>query len=171
MWIIRWAKSLSKSNEFEIPIRNFGKVDGWLYRGALPDRRGYESLRDKLGIQRVVSLIEHQTELDRDLALGSGVKEWVHIPFSDRHAPDPLKVKEWLQVIATAKTGGLIYTHCRGGRHRTGFLVAVYRVLEYGWSKQQAYEEMKRYGWYGALGHRPILEWFLNDFDPESFRR
>jgi hypothetical protein len=26
-----------------------------------------------------------------------------------------------------------------------------------------------RFGWYSALGHQPLLDWFFNDFDPKDF--
>jgi protein tyrosine/serine phosphatase len=38
-----------------------------------------------------------------------------------------------------------IYVHCKGGRHRTGEMTAVYRMNSQGWTADQAYEEMKKY--------------------------
>jgi hypothetical protein len=56
-----------------------------------------------------------------------------------------------------------------GGRHRTGVLIAALRVADQGWTKEQAFREMVRYGWYDARGHRPLREWFFQDFDPAAF--
>jgi hypothetical protein len=171
VWLIQWTKSLTKSNEFDIPIRNFGKVIDTLYRGALPDSEGYRALKEKLGILRVCSLIEHESKEDRKCALDAGIKEWRYIPFSDKDTPQANRVKEWLDYIRTSEKKGSIFTHCRGGRHRTGFLVGVYRVTDFGWTKQQAFEEMKAYGWYKAFGHAPIKDWFFEEFDPKDFTR
>jgi protein tyrosine phosphatase (PTP) superfamily phosphohydrolase (DUF442 family) len=170
VWLIRWASSLSKDNEFGIPIRNFGKVDDTIYRGALPDTNGYQSLVEKLGVLRVCSVIERESKEDRKCALDAGIKEWRYIPFSDKHTPPENRVKEWLDYIRTSKKKGSVFTHCRGGRHRTGVLVGVLKVTDYGWTKEQAFEEMKKYGWYSALGHTPLKEWFFEEFDPKTYR-
>ncbi|HKY05883.1 MAG TPA: protein-tyrosine phosphatase family protein [Blastocatellia bacterium] len=169
VWVIQWAKSRSRSNEFDVPIPNFAKVTDKLFRGALPDFDGYRALAEKLDVYRVCSMIEHESQDDRKLALSAGIKEWRYIPFSDRDAPEPKSVKEWLDYVRSAKKKGAIFTHCRGGRHRTGTLVAVFRVVDCGWTKERAFEEMLRYGWYGALGHEPLLEWFFDEFDPKDY--
>jgi protein tyrosine phosphatase (PTP) superfamily phosphohydrolase (DUF442 family) len=171
VWLIQWAKSRSEKNEFGVPIPNFARVTDTLYRGALPDADGYRSLVEKLNVARVCSIIEHERSEDMQRALGSGIEEWHHIPFSDRDAPAADKVKEWLDFIRTADTSGAIFTHCRGGRHRTGMLIGVYRVVDEGWTKEQAYAEMMRFGWYSALGHQPLLDWFFHEFDPKEFAK
>ena len=38
-----------------------------------------------------------------------------------------------------------VYVHCKGGRHRTGALTAVYRITHDGWTAEQAFEEMEKY--------------------------
>ena len=39
-----------------------------------------------------------------------------------------------------------VLVHCRAGLHRTGVMVAVYRMEYQGWRHEQAYEEMKANG-------------------------
>ena len=169
MWIVQWLKSTTWKNDFGVPIRNFGKVTEGIYRGALPDAEGYRALANKLGVRRVCSLTEGARERDRELALEAGVREWRHIPFVDREEPQADRVREWLDVIRTAESEGSIYTHCMGGRHRTGVLVAVLRVTDQGWTKEQAFGEMLHYGWYDARGHRPLRDWFFRVFDPRDY--
>jgi len=169
VWIIQWAKSSTWKNDFNIPIRNFAQVTEGIYRGALPGADAYRALVDKLGVRRILSLTEGAREKDREAALAAGVREWRHIPFADREKPHRERVGEWLDIMRTAATAGPIYTHCMGGRHRTGVLVAVLRVADHGWTKEQAYQEMLAYGWYDARGHRPLREWFFHDFDPKDF--
>jgi protein tyrosine phosphatase len=170
VWLIQWAKSRSTENVFEVPIQNFGKVSDGLYRGALPGGAGYRALVDKLAIVRVCSLIERDVERDRRLARDSGIEEWLHLPFSDLAAPPTARVRHWLEFARTGTRSSPIYTHCRGGRHRTGTLFAVFRVTDCGWTREQALKEMLRYGWYSANGHRPLLRWFLHEFDPKDYR-
>jgi len=169
VWIIQWAKSATWRNEFNIPIRNFARVTDVVWRGARPGEDGYRALVNKLGVRRILSLTEGARERDRDLALAAGVTDWRHIPFEDRVKPQTNRVHEWLDIIRTAPTEGSIYTHCMGGRHRTGVLIAVLRVADQGWTKEQAFDEMMRYGWYDARGHRPLREWFFRDFDPKDY--
>ncbi|HYN85268.1 MAG TPA: hypothetical protein VER32_08450 [Pyrinomonadaceae bacterium] len=171
MWLVQWLKSRSEDNEFGIPIKNFAKVDDTIYRGALPDVPGYRALVEKLAVVRVCSMIEHERRADKERALSSGIEEWRSLPFSDRDAPEAAKVHEWLALIRSSKTRGPVFAHCRGGRHRTGVLFGVYRVTDCGWTKEQAYNEMKLYGWYSALGHAPLLEWFFHVFDPKDYKR
>ena len=170
MWLVQWANSRSERNEFGIPVKNFGKVTDTIFRGALPDAEGYRAMVDKLACVRVCSMIEHDVERDRQLALSSGIEEWLHVPLSDRDKPSPASVRRWLDFMRTAQRGAPIFTHCRGGRHRTGTLVAVYRVTDCGWNREQALNEMMTYGWYDALGHRPLRDWFLREFDPNDYR-
>ena len=170
MWLLQWYKSNSERNEFGIPIRNFAKVTDEVYRGALPDAEGYRALVERLGVRRVCDLRLAGAENDRQRALDAGVVEWRHIPFSDRSAPDPAHVRQWLDLMRSARgEGGPIYTHCMGGRHRTGVLVGVLRVTDCGWTIDRAQKEMMRYGWYDALGHRPLRAWFLNEFNPKDY--
>jgi hypothetical protein len=169
MWLVQWLKSTSARNDFGVPVRNFGKVTDALYRGALPGPDGYRSLAARLGVRRVCCMMEQATDEDGRIALDAGIEEWRLIPFSDRDAPTPERVRAWLAHVRTSETGGAIFTHCRGGRHRTGVLIAVLRVTDCGWTREQALKEMLSYGWYGALGHRPLLEWFLKEFDPKDY--
>lgn len=168
-WILQWSKSRSLRNEFGIPIRNFARVTDTVYRGALPGREGYRALVENLGVRRVCSLIEHERRQDRELALAAGVSEWRSLPFSDTDAPDPERVREWLEHMRCAERAGPVFTHCRGGRHRTGILVGVLRVTDCGWTKERALEEMMTFGWYSARGHAPLLEWFVRAFDPRDY--
>lgn len=169
MWLVQWFKSNTKRNEFGIPIRNFAKVTDGVYRGALPGAEGYRALVEELGVRRVCDLRLAGAENDRERALDAGVAEWRHIAFNDREAPLAEHVREWLSLMRTATSESPIYTHCMGGRHRTGVLIAVLRVTDCGWTIEQARQEMERFGWYDALGHRPLLDWFLHKFNPKDY--
>ena len=166
--MIQWAKSRSKHNEFGVPIPNLAKVTDALTEARSRTRR-LQRLADKLRVRRVLSIIEHQSAEDARTALANGIAEWHHIAFSDRHVPEAESVRRWLDYVRSSETDGVVFTHCRGGRHRTGVLIGVLRVTDQGWTKEQAYAEMRRYGWYAALGHQPLLDWFMNEFDPKDY--
>jgi protein tyrosine/serine phosphatase len=58
-----------------------------------------------------------------------------------------------------------VYVHCKGGRHRTGALTAIYRITHDGWTADQAYEEMKKYDFnQGFFGGPPAQKKFVYSF-------
>jgi tyrosine-protein phosphatase SIW14 len=150
--IVRWLRSRSESNEFGVPIRNFGKVVENIYRGGLPDADGYKALRDKIGVATVLNLMDEDPERQRPEVVANGMR-FLSLPLSNEDGPRPGAVEEWLQ-IARATENFPLFVHCKGGRHRTGGLVAAYRVLVQDWTAARAYEEAKNpYGFYSAFGH------------------
>jgi len=168
-WFRQWVKSRGLGNEFGVPIRNFAKVDERLYRGALPDAAGYRALRERVGVKAILNLVPARAEEHRRLATDAGIPVWIHAPFSDRDFPETGLVRSWLDHVRDDENVPL-YTHCMGGRHRTGTLIAVYRVVDQGWTREDAFAEMLRYGWYQGMGHRALKEWFFERFQPETYR-
>jgi protein tyrosine/serine phosphatase len=47
-----------------------------------------------------------------------------------------------------------VYVHCVGGRHRTGVMTAVYRMVHDGWSADRAFKEMKQFKFGADFLHR-----------------
>lgn len=161
MWLFRYLKSIGK---------NFGYVTSSLYRGALPKKEDYRELK-ALGITLVINLIDDlQIEQACD-ATRAGLN-WVHIPMSDKHAPTKGQIEDVIKQLRFIRTNinQVGFVHCKGGRHRTSLVVAIYRVLFSGWSKEQAWDEARKYGWYGALGHEPLKTWFFKEFNPEEYK-
>jgi protein tyrosine/serine phosphatase len=56
-----------------------------------------------------------------------------------------------------------VFVHCKGGRHRTGVMTAVYRMTADGWTADKAYQEMKQYRFEGFPGH-PTLKKFVYEY-------
>ena len=169
VWLFQWLKSATERNEYDIPVRNLGKVTDTIYRGALPRAEGYRALVRVLGVRRVCSLTDRVAADEKQRAIAAGMREWEHIPFNDREAPQPARVRMWLDHMRTATAADPIYTHCMGGRHRTGVLIGALRVTDCGWTKDQALKEMMTYGYYDALGHGALRHWFLHEFDPKDY--
>jgi len=153
-------------------IKNFQCVSPGIYRGAQPDDDGMEALKD-LGIKTIVSLRVPQRlikweghkadELDMHV---------VSLPLSNYDSPSDEDVSEFLTVV-TDPARQPVFIHCRQGQLRTGALVASFRVLEQGWTVEEAYAEAKRYGFDDLYPWYLPLKWFIKDLDrfPASARR
>lgn len=153
MWLWQYIKSSGD---------NFGKINSKLYRGAKPDN--YPELARR-GITKVINLIDgDQTEEQKRVERVH--LDFVHIPMSDKEVPGTYTQKA---LVAALFSDGVKFVHCKGGRHRTGLAIAMYRVLADGWSKKEAWKEAEKYGWYGALGHEPLKRYFFEFFNPNDF--
>jgi protein tyrosine/serine phosphatase len=158
MWIFRYLKSMGK---------NFGKVSDRLYRGAKPSESDYKKFKE-IGITSVINLIDDVQAKEAWLADKQGL-EFFHYLMSDNEEPDKEVVRAFIKLIRE-NPNKVFFVHCKGGRHRTSLMVAVYRVVFHKWSKEIAWDESRDFGWYGALGHEPLKEWFFNKFKPEDYR-
>ncbi len=83
--------------------------------------------------------------------------ELIHVRLSDIWAPSAAQVKLCLQHILSAK--GRVYIHCKHGVDRTGFICAAYRVIQQGWSIEQAILEWRAMGF-----HRWFYFWWESAF-------
>lgn len=151
------AQTVDFSN---IGIKNFGQVDKNYYRGAQPDSHDYASLA-KLGVKTVIDL-----ERDGDSSEAGSVKaagmNFVRIEMSDRETPTQKEVSDFLSIVSNPANLP-VFVHCHGGRHRTGAMTAVYRMKNYGWTAERAYDEMKQYHFTTTFGHTP-LKHFVFDY-------
>jgi protein tyrosine/serine phosphatase len=71
---------------------------------------------------------------------------------ADKRYPQPDAAQRFLEIVNDQSIWP-VYVHCAGGRHRTGAMIAVYRITIDGWDMDRAYQEMKDYGFYTRLGH------------------
>lgn len=127
-----------------INIINFGKMDDRFYRGGQPAQGDYEALA-KLGVKTVIDLRNDPTEYEKPAVEALGMK-YVNIPMSGWKSPDDKDVEKFMSLMNDPSTG-VVYVHCKAGKHRTGLAGAVYRFNQYGWNYDQAYKEMKDYNY------------------------
>ena len=67
-------------------------------------------------------------------------------------------------------TTGVVYAHCKAGKHRTGLTGAIYRFEKYGWDYDKAYKEMKNYDYTSWPVHFNIKS-YVQDYAKEMKSR
>jgi protein tyrosine/serine phosphatase len=154
------AKTHSDPTFSNIKIKNFGKMDDRLYRGAQPKQEDYKDLA-ALGVKTVVDLQDSPTSYEKRAAEAVGMR-YVNIPMSDSSYPKQESIDTFLKLVNDPSTG-VMFIHCAGGRHRTGVIGAVYRFNVNHWTFDQAYSEMKDYDFYTRWGHGDLLT-FVQDY-------
>lgn len=139
----------------DVRLPNLYQVSPVLYRSAQPGIEGLEILNQQLArrygmpmeIKTVISLRNNAG--DGALVKPVGVR-YEQIRFDTWHVKDE-DVKRFLQLVRDPKNQPILL-HCKHGADRTGMMVAIYRVVEQGWSKQAAIAEMTQ----GGFGYHPI---------------
>lgn len=124
---------------------NFHQVNEWLYRGGRPNRNDMTFLMEK-DIQTVVSLRRPGAEISQEeqIVLDMG-RHFVAIPLSYWSLPTLKQVETFMEVLDDVSRRP-VYVHCYHGVDRTGFCIAMYRIMRCGWTYSQAYDEMRRMG-------------------------
>jgi protein-tyrosine phosphatase len=139
------------------------QVSPFLWRGPRP--KTLEALADR-GFKRVInfqsgsqdSLSEDRYELQCRSAYAFGV-EVVKIKCSNIFPPTVAQVAHFLDL--TDANSPETYVHCHSGVDRTGFMCAVFRMREQGWSFDAAYDEWVKLGrhWWFWWWTRELRKW------------
>lgn len=162
-WIFKYLKTAGYGKS----LPNFHQVTPTLYRGGLPNPDGYRKLK-AMGIESVINLIDGDQVREMEKAADAGL-DWLHIPMSDKARPSDIDMRQILRFLSLSEgdEGEKLFIHCKGGRHRTGLIVALYRVVFEDWSKKDAWKEAEKCGFYSELGHGALREFFF-DVDTET---
>jgi len=143
-----------------IKIRNFGQMDTNYYRGAQPKKEDYQSLKD-LGVTTIIDLQDEPTKYEKASAEALGIK-YINIPMDDAVYPSETSIAAFMKEIGDP-ANGVMYVHCKGGRHRTGVTGAVYRFTKYGWDYNKTMTEMENYNFDTSYG-RKAMKTFVEDY-------
>jgi len=143
-------------------LPNFSQVSEGLYRGAQPTAEGMQTLAE-LGIKTVVNLRSFHS--DRDELRGTGLL-YAHIECKAWH-PEEEDVVRFLKIVRDPASQP-VFVHCQHGADRTGMMVASYRVVEQGWTTEQATEELPRFGFHEVWDG---IREFLAKLDPAALER
>ena len=125
-----------------ISIENFGKLNDNYYRGSQPTARQFDELK-RLGIKTIVDLRQDSIDGASEQARKAGL-QYVNIPLTTKRPATEDQTARFLNLVNDPANWPL-FVHCKGGRHRTGEMTAIYRITHDGWSSDKAYEEMKKY--------------------------
>lgn len=147
-----------------VDVDNLYRVDTRLYRSAQPDEAGFEELYD-LGIRYILNLRQHHDDRKR---MGN-------LPFDYHHIRIDTTEMNYDQLVEGVayllQANGPVLVHCKHGSDRTGAMVAAYRIVANGWSKEQALDEFRN----GGFGyHRfwfPNLTELIDSLDEDTLRR
>jgi tyrosine-protein phosphatase SIW14 len=138
-----------------IPVENFGKVNEHYYRGSQPDAESFAGLK-RLGIKTVIDLRKDSRAEEPEQVRAFGM-QYFNIPLKASQAASPQQTEYFLKLVNDSANWP-VYVHCKGGRHRTGALTAVYRIMHDGWTADQAYDEMKKYDFNSGLFGGPSAQ-------------
>ena len=140
---LKWAQGLPGDNN----LPNLFQVTPNLFRSGQPTRKGFGAARKNLGIQTVINLRNDRDDGKDAQGLGLNL---VYVPMSAWNAADednPLLARAIHEVqIATSR--GKTLVHCQYGADRTGAVMAVWRIIGQGWSKDAAIAEMRGGGYH-----------------------
>lgn len=126
----RWAVPLQEEG-----LPNFFQVTPDLYRSAQPDEAGMRNA-EKRGIRTVVSL----RTSNKDKSLIEGTKLLLkRVPITTWNVGDD-DIATALRAINDSPKPVLV--HCLHGADRTGLIIALYRIVFQGWTKEEAKAEM-----------------------------
>lgn len=123
-------------------IKNFGKVDDNYFRGSQPSETQIGQLK-QLGIKTVIDLRKDKVEGAADWASRAGM-QYFNIPLKPSRAATEDQTAYFMSLV-NDPANWPVYVHCKGGRHRTGALTAVYRITHDGWTAAEAFKEMEAY--------------------------
>lgn len=145
------AASRAEATAYEsVSIENFGRVNEHIYRGAQPKGEEYQQLAN-LGIKTVVDLRSDADKDSKAEAERAGLR-YINLGMVNKKYPEANAAEKFLEV-ANNQENWPLYVHCAGGRHRTGSMIAVYRMTMDNWTIDRAYDEMKKFDFYTSRGH------------------
>ncbi len=135
----RWAVPLTGM----AGLANLNRVTENLYRSAQPTAEGFITAQNTLGISTVVNLRNEKNSDDAALARGTHLT-LVRVQMSAWNAADEDNPKLALAIHAIRQgvSRGKVLVHCKYGADRTGAVIAAYRMVEQGWSADEAAAEL-----------------------------
>jgi protein tyrosine/serine phosphatase len=159
----------NRPSQWAVPVQvagvpNLYKINDNLYRSEEPTKQGMSNLKT-LGIRTVINLRAFYYGADKIRGTGLlneelSIKPW-HIEDED--------VIRVLKIIREEENGPFLI-YCEYGADRSGVMSAMYRIVEQGWTKDEAIEEMV----YGGYGFHPMwlnIIRYVKNVDVEKIKR
>lgn len=144
-----------------IGIDNFGKVSDRYYRGSQPEAEHLVKLKE-LGVKTVIDLRKDRVNEASAWARDAGL-QYINIPLTTKSAATEEQTAYFLSLV-NDPANWPVYVHCKGGRHRTGEMTAIYRITHDSWTAEQAYTEMKKYDFEDSFFYPRSLKKYVFSF-------
>ena len=124
-------------------VVNFAKVTEKLWRGSQPDRNDPEVFR-RLADAGVKTVINLRHDHDDFPQLRDTNIQYLQLPMRawNPQTEDIVLLLSALRRLSADPNRWPVYVHCKEGKDRTGYVIASYRILEEGWSADDAIHEM-----------------------------
>jgi tyrosine-protein phosphatase SIW14 len=136
------SRPVATVNLSRISIGNFGQINANYYRGEQPEGRDYADLA-AIGIKTVIDLQADGDSNEQRIVEANGMK-FYRFPMTTHVPPTSQQITKFLEIVNDPAQQP-VYVHCKGGKHRTGVMTAVYRMEQDSWNAERAFSEMKRY--------------------------
>ena len=155
---VQWAEPVEMEG-----VSNLHRISPTLYRSEQPTALGMKNL-ERLGIRTVINLRAFND--DKNEVKGTSLRtERVKIltwRIDDKH------VIEVMRMLKKVENGPFLI-HCQHGADRTGLMSAMYRVLEQGWTPEDALTELID-GGYGYHSMWKNIVRYVRSVDAASLR-
>lgn len=139
-------------------IHNFGKINEQYYRGSQPSPQHLAKLKE-LGVKTVIDLRKDNLAEASGWVRAAGM-QYINIPLTTKRAATEDQTTYFLKLV-NDPANWPVYVHCKGGRHRTGEMTAIYRITKDRWTADQAYEEMKKYDFKDSIFYPRSLKKYV----------
>jgi len=154
-----WATSMQSEG-----FVNIYKITDYLYRSEQPTAEGMKNL-ERLGIKTIINLSVYDSDSDEIKGTGLHVEELSVKPW---HIEDE-DVVRILRIIRKRENGPFLI-HCWKGSDRVGVMIAMFRIIEQGWTKEEAIHEMVEGGYGYNRAWINILQ-YVKRVDVEKIRK
>ncbi len=164
------SRSFFRFNDQRLPERFSAVEPGVLYRSNEPDAQELTNITERYRIRTLLIAREEKSEEfpdEVDVAKRLGLKV-LTIPIRLRDPISDAQIRAFFECVDDPSNQPILL-HCSGGRHRTGFLCALYRIEREGWTVNQAIERMLSYG-FDETDQAALLKQ-LRAFQPGTWKR
>lgn len=127
-------------------MKRFSEVVPGVLRGGIPSDEEVFALKNVWGIRKIISLDLEAGETVDPICQKLGIEHLI-IPIEhDEHGIGQHEMNDAIKflsqnIVKLFTVGGPTYVHCIHGRDRTGFAVALFRVIGQGWTPEKALHE------------------------------
>jgi len=126
-----WAEPIALDG-----VPNLHRITPTLYRSEQPSALGMKKL-EEMGVRTVINLRYFNSDDDEveGTSLRAERTKILTWRIGDKH------VVEVMSLLKKTENGPFLI-HCQHGADRTGLMTAMYRILEEGWSREDALQEL-----------------------------